>query len=285
MREDDAGSRAAHAERIMRIGCIIVALALIPLGAICVYTGDFAYTWQPVPEGWPARETAARVTGLALILVGILLLVPRLLREATVAAFVLFAAWLVLLHVPKLIRGENWLGFFEFLLPVGAAFALLALLAARHDLPRRIDWAHEDVLFVLARLSFGIGLIGCGASHFVYAQAAADMIPAWMPGRLFWTYLTGAGHIAAGLSLSAGVLMRFAAPLLCFMLASFIVLLHVPRVLADPTSRHEWTMLLVAGLFNGGAWILTGSVLRKDAAQKTRESTANLRVQTQEASS
>src|SRR5690606_29458387 len=90
------------------------------------------------------------------------------------------------------------------------------------------------------------------------------MIPAWFPQRLLFTYLTGAGHVAAGLSLLTGVLLRLSTALLCFMFACFVLLLHVPRVLNDPTSRHEWTMLFVASLFNGAAW-LVAAVARSPA--------------------
>jgi hypothetical protein len=40
------------------------------------------------------------------------------------------------------------------------------------------------------------------------------------------------------------------------MCASFVVLLHVPRVIADPKSQVEWTMLCVATAIGGAAWVI-----------------------------
>jgi hypothetical protein len=37
------------------------------------------------------------------------------------------------------------------------------------------------------------------------------------------------------------------------MMAVFVVLVHIPRVMASPGSRMEWTMLFVALLLSGSA--------------------------------
>ena len=247
----DSNSTAA----LQRIGCVLIASMTAAIGIISLYTGDFAYTWMPVPEDLPGRAIAARIVGAVLVATSALLLMQRTFRQGIAAMLVVFTLWL-LPHLPGLFSGESWLGFFEFLLPVGVMLALMGVAFTATNASR---W----ILF--ARTLFGIGLVGCGASHFVYADFAAQMIPEWIPGRLFWTYLTGAGHIAAGLSLITGVMMRIATALLCFMLASFVVFSHLPRVIANPGSRFEWTMTFVALLFNGAA-VIIASVVRSAGA-------------------
>lgn len=247
-------------ERASTIGCILLALMTATLGIISIATGDFAYTWQPVPEGLPFRDIAARIVGAVMVAASVLFMVPRTARRGLIAMTALFAAWLIVLHFPRLITGENWLGACEFLLPIGACLALIGMRQLESATIPRTKVPSGDTLILIGRIGFGIGLIGCGASHFVWGEFAAQMIPAWMPGRLFLTYLTGAGHIAAGLSLLSGILLRLSTALLCFMLACFVLLLHVPRVLADPTNRYEWTMMFVATLFNGAAWLMAAAV-------------------------
>lgn len=247
-------------ERLRQIGCIVLASMTAVLGAFSLYTGDFAYTWQPVPEDLPLRALAARVTGIVLIVASVLFLSPRTARRGLTVISVIFAVWLLVLHVPRLITGENWLGSCEFLLPVGACLALIGMAAPEERSESWPRWLAGGRAILLGRICFGVGLIGCGASHFVYAEPAAQLIPEWMPARLFFTYLTGVGHIAAGLSLLAGVLMRLSTALFCFMLACIVLLLHVPRVIGDPGSRLEWTMLFVSTLFNGAAWIMAAAV-------------------------
>jgi uncharacterized membrane protein len=254
---------------LRQVGCVLLALMTATLGAISIVTGDFAYTWQPVPEGFPGREIAARITGLVLVVASALFVIPRTFRRSVIAMTLIFAAWLFVLHVPRLLSGENWLGSAEFLLPLGACLALIGMIAQEPGSISMPTWLTPDRAILLGRMCFGVGLVGCGASHFVYAEFAAQMIPAWIPGRLFFTYLTGAGHIAAGLSLLTGVWMRLSTALLCLMLACFVLLLHVPRVLADPGSRHEWTMLVVASLFNGAAWLMAAAVRSTRTSQST----------------
>jgi uncharacterized membrane protein len=239
-------------------GCMLIAAMTAAIGIISLYTGDFAYTWMPVPEDFPARATAARVVGAVLLVASMLLLMRRTLRQGIAAMLVIFSLWLVP-HLPGLFSGQSWLGFFEFLLPLGACLALMGVLLLQTTSTSPSRWV------LVGRVLFAVGLIGCGASHFVYAGFAAQMIPEWIPARLFWTYLTGAGHIAAGLSLLTGVMMRISTALLCFMLGCFVVFLHLPRVLANPGSRFEWTMTFVAVLFTGAALVIASVVRSVDA--------------------
>ncbi len=44
------------------------------------------------------------------------------------------------------------------------------------------------------------------------------------------------------------------------MMASFVVLLHIPRVMAAPDSHLEWTMTAIALSLTGAAWALRQSL-------------------------
>jgi uncharacterized membrane protein YphA (DoxX/SURF4 family) len=89
------------------------------------------------------------------------------------------------------------------------------------------------------------------------------MVPAFYPAPLFWAYATGAGHFAAGLAFVSGVQARLAATALSAMFAIFVITLHLPRVIAAPGVRIEWTMLMVALSLTGAAWALRGSLTRR----------------------
>ena len=55
-------------------------------------------------------------------------------------------------------------------------------------------------------------MIVFGAQHFMYASFIAFLIPAWIPGHLFWAYFTGTAFIAAGLSIAAKISARRSPP-------------------------------------------------------------------------
>ena len=88
----------------------------------------------------------------------------------------------------------------------------------------------------------------------MYAQFVATLVPAWMPGHLFLTYLTGIGMIATGLAIATGVLSRLASVLLGIMFLIIFVTLHVPRVLAQIHNADELTSAFVALGFAGASF-------------------------------
>jgi uncharacterized membrane protein len=97
-------------------------------------------------------------------------------------------------------------------------------------------------------------LIVFGVVHWMYVEAIAGMIPEWMPGRALWPWVTGAANIAGGLALVSGVMARTAAALVGAMFASWIPLVHLPRLLAAPGDRSEWVACALAFALTGVVW-------------------------------
>jgi uncharacterized membrane protein YphA (DoxX/SURF4 family) len=87
------------------------------------------------------------------------------------------------------------------------------------------------------------------------------MVPAWLPAHVFFAYLTGAGHMAAGAGMLLGVLRRTAAVLEAAMISCFVLLLHIPGVISAPSSRLQWTMLCVATALAASAWAAAAAFL------------------------
>jgi uncharacterized membrane protein YphA (DoxX/SURF4 family) len=79
---------------------------------------------------------------------------------------------------------------------------------------------------VLFALPFGI----FGLLHFMGGQNMAGMVPAWIPGGVFWVYLTGLAHIAATVSIIAQKKARLASLLLAAMLGVFVLTIHLPGI-------------------------------------------------------
>jgi uncharacterized membrane protein len=227
------------------------------LGAIGLIVGDFALQWQPVPPDIPLRQPLAYVAALVLIAAGACVLPPKTSRTAVLCLGAWFGLWVVLLHAPRVIAHPNdlsmWLGVCEIL-----ALAMGGMTAWALD---QTDRATRSTLTQFTRTVFGLCLLVFGASHFVYADFSASMIPRWLPGPLFWVYLTGAGHVAAGLSFVSTIATRVASLWVTIMFACFVLLLHLPRVIAAPTNRVEWTMLGIAVSLTGAAWILRSATL------------------------
>lgn len=236
-----------------KYGVRVFGLGALALGVIGLIWGDFALQWQPVPDGLPSRQIVAYVSAGVLVLAGASLI---LRKGAAVGAWALtlsYVVWVLALHAPRVFAKpldvSIWLGFAEILtLAAGGLVAVTQIAGLGARTVRLVE---------VARLAFGAALLVFGLSHFVYAKFTADMVPAWIPpSQTFWAYATGAFHIAAGLAFLSGVQARIAAWCLTAMLGGFVLLLHAPRVFADPTSRLEWTMLAIALSLTGAAWTM-----------------------------
>lgn len=238
----------------------IFAAGLAGYGLVCLVFGDFGLQWQPVPNGVPGRTALAYLNGVLLVAGGVLLLWPK--SALTAARFLAgyLALWVVLLKLPKVLAAPltvlPWLGFTEILSLAAGALMLAALI----DPAPRPSWR------LAARYAYGICPIVFGLSHFVYADFTASMVPAWIPAPLFWAWATGLGHFAAGLAILSGILSRLAVTLLAAMMGSFALLLHLPRVVAAPGSQVEWTMLFVATMLAGAAWIIRAGLTSRETS-------------------
>lgn len=223
------------------------AAGAIGLAVLTFLHRDFTLQWQPVPAGIPNRETLVLASGALLALGGVLALQPRtgFLRLLLPAQYLL---WAVALHIPLVLARPGvatLLGFAEILaLATGGAALFLG------DRPGGAQ--------TLLRILFGLCPILFGIGHFAYPGFTAPLMPDWLPRPLYWTWFTGVAHIAAGLAIISGSAARLAATLLAVMCGAFVVLVHAPRVLAAPSNRLEWTMLLIALSIAGAAWLARG---------------------------
>ena len=140
-----------------------------------------------------------------------------------------------------------WLVGLVFL--AGGLAAIRKELFTAHGLGR---WIELGPVFVAAPLA------AFAAEHFVAARAMAQIVPAWMPARLFWTYFVGCALIAAATSLVAIKFVRLSATLLGVMFLLFVLLLELPFAITHPGDRLGWNFALRETSFAGGAWALAG---------------------------
>jgi uncharacterized membrane protein YphA (DoxX/SURF4 family) len=241
------------------LGRELLAVGLGALGALNVAFGGFGAPLEPAPAWMPPQ--LAYLTGA--ILIGASLCVLANFRART-AAFVLAGVLLVWLLVFQSI--------FLFRQPAfnagqtTPALEVLALFGATLILAGSLGADHKDRLITPGRFLFALTLPAFGALHYLYIDYVASVIPAWIPERTFWGYATGVAHAAAGLSILTGVLARLAAPLLGIMFGSWVLILHIPRVIADSANRNEWTSLFVATALCGGAWLVAGTLKQPEKA-------------------
>ncbi|GAB2592345.1 DoxX family protein [Dyella jejuensis] len=248
--------------RILPDGRVTFALAMLALGLLCLFSGDFASVWQPVPADMPGRTYLACGSGTLMALAGAGLLFRRTLATAACVLTAYTLVWLLVLQAPRVIAAPgqeaSWGACAEIAILVAASWMLHASAVTPPDKPYCAALTGSKALR-MAQLLFAAALPLLGLEHLIYAQPTAAMVPAWLPDRIDWAYLTGMAHIAAGLAIGVAVLPRLAAALEAWMMGTFTVLVWIPSVVAAPMQRFAWTGLLISAALTAAAWIVAES--------------------------
>ncbi len=248
--------------RIAGMGHVVFALAFVALGALSLFSGDFAYVWQPVPPDIPGRALLAYVSGTLMCATGVGLLIKRSFATTSFVTTVYALIWLLLLHVPHVVMAPlqevNWGGCAEIVTLVAAAWILYASTSVPNSRLYVASLTGVKVVRI-ARWMFALAIPLIGLEHLIYAQPTADLVPAWLPDRMGWAYMTGIAHIAAGVAILVAVLPRLAATLEAVMMGCFTLFVWAPAVIATPTQRFAWTALLMSTVITAAAWIVADS--------------------------
>jgi uncharacterized membrane protein len=112
----------------------------------------------------------------------------------------------------------------------------------------------------LGRVFVAAPLATFGGLHLASAQGLSQMVPGYMPWKLFWAYLVGFAWIATAMSLVSGRLVRWSALLAGCVLLAFVAMIHLPGAMANPQNRFGWTVALRECGFASGLLALAGSV-------------------------
>jgi uncharacterized membrane protein YphA (DoxX/SURF4 family) len=257
--------------RFAGYGHVAFAATLVALGAQGLLTGDFTAIWAPVPAGAPGRTLLAYACALVSLATGAGLLGRRTATHASRALLVYLVVWLALW------RGRDLLGslgkvvyyesFSEVLVIVAGAWVLYARLAPDGDRRGRLAFASGARGLRVARVLYGLALLGFGAAHFAYVRDTAALVPAWLPAPAAWVRFTGATFIAAGAAVLTGVAARPAAALSAIQLGLFTLLVWAPAVVLGTRDASTWSELSISVAITSGAWVVAQSY--RDASPGT----------------
>jgi uncharacterized membrane protein len=237
----------------------LAAVGLLGIGVLALTYGDFALVWQPVAAWIPGRAALAYLTGALECAVALGLLFRATSRYAVRILFPGVLLW-QLLKVPDLFLGYSheavYLSFGETAILLAGGWTLFARLAdLREGSP--LAFLTSETSLRMARIYLGLWIIPIGLSHIVYIDATTHLIPAWLPDRPLFAWITGLGQIASGLGLIFNVFPRIAAYAEAAQLWIYTLLIWVPALVLGPNAdvqavfgassgpRMPWTALLV----------------------------------------
>lgn len=109
---------------------------------------------------------------------------------------------------------------------------------------------------IAGKYMYAVPMAIFGLFHFMNGNDMAGMVPSFIPGGVFWVYLTGLALIAAAVAIIIGKKAKLATQLLGLMLLLFALLIHLVSVM----NGNDMSMpsLLKDMALAGGAWYMSG---------------------------
>jgi uncharacterized membrane protein len=154
---------------------------------------------------------------------------------------------------------------------LGLGFLLAGIWMYRRDLLTESSGVRARIV-ALGSVFIAASLAAFGGEHFTAARSLAQLVPKWIPARVFIAYFVGVAHLAAALSLVARRCVRWSAIFLAIMFALFVLLLHLPNAVQHAANRVFWIFpvrettfamggLALFGTAVGGQWPKTSNTL------------------------
>jgi uncharacterized membrane protein len=250
------------ATHIVSAGHAAFAATMIGLGILGLSKGDFAPVWAPVPKIVPAREILIYLCAIISLGCGLGLVWRRTAVTAARVLLAWFLLWLLLLKLPAAFPAPtevgSWYGCAETAVMVAGAWVLYAWFATEWD-RRRFAFATGDEGVRIARVLYGVALIFFGFGHFAYVKQTIVLVPAWLPGHVFWAYFTGGTFIGAGLAAVIGLCARLAAALAALQIGLFVLLVWLPILATGHISAFQWGEFVVTCALTACGWVVTDS--------------------------
>jgi uncharacterized membrane protein YphA (DoxX/SURF4 family) len=246
---------------MMRFSWRVFGLGIMALGIICLVWGDFDLG-QPVPKNFPDRTALAYAAAVFMLVAGAAVEWRRTVTWGAAALAIYYTLIVVILMDGRVVLRHyaEFIAYSNTAEQVPIAASALIIYAAS----AKIETARAARLTRLGQIAFGVCAMLFGGAHFLYMNLTAPLIPKWLPpSQEFWAYATGVGHIAAGVAILTGVWARLAAILLTIMFALFTVMVHTPMLLADYSSRGNWSESALNLTLIGTAWVVADSLKKR----------------------
>ena len=90
------------------------------------------------------------------------------------------------------------------------------------------------------------------------------VVPSYMPVKIVWVFLSGAGLIAAAVSMYIGKYDKLATTLLAIFLLLLVLMVHLPGAMAGGEGAQNATSMLLKDLGLAGAAMLYATHVAKD---------------------
>ncbi len=254
---------------LIKTGRVFYGVCITTFGINQLIHADFRTVILPPWPSWRENPGVwAYLTGAALILSGMAIIFNRKGRAVALALGGLLLGLIVFWQIPftlfisphKITHFGVWADASKELAIAGGAFVL----AGAFPREETNDGSKFSLIRLLekfipfGRIFFSITMTEFGIDHFLYPEYISTMVPAWIPGHLFWTYFAGVALIGSGVAIIFKIKLKLVALLQGSMIFLWFILLHIPDAIAHPyvLKGNEVVSAADALAFSGIAFII-----------------------------
>jgi uncharacterized membrane protein len=244
-------------ENLTNIGRIFYGIAIAVLGVLTIYYHDFPYMLIPPKHLWMnAHVIWVYISGGLLILAGASIVFGKMALPTSLLLGTVFLLIFCFYFIPyEFMTSSDYMHFYDWenaikeLALAGGAFVVAGCLSGRR------------ILMPLGTIIFSLTIISFGINHFLYAKEAADYIPSWVPGHMFWIYFAGVALLGSGVAIILNIKLRLAATLLGTMIFIWVIILHIPKAIASSVGDQggEVSSAFLALAYCGIAFVIAGT--------------------------
>ena len=254
-------------ETLIKTARACYGILMMTIGINQFIYADFRPAILPPWPSWRATpEMEAYITGVIFIAVGLAIVFSKKARLVALILGCILLAVILFWHLPyilfiqpHLIRHLGvWGDVGKTLAFCGGAFVVAGSFLQEDGQTTPGFLALPEKLIPFGRIFFSITMIMFGFDHFFYVDFISTMVPGWIPGHFFWTYVTGAALIGSGVAIVLKIKIKLVALLLSIMIFLWFILLHIPGAIANPVVDHGNLVLSAADAlgFSGTALMI-----------------------------
>jgi uncharacterized membrane protein YphA (DoxX/SURF4 family) len=251
---------------LLKVSRSLYGVGMAGIGLDQLLSGSFLQALFPAwPSPIPGLPFWARLVGIILIIAGVAIVLNKKAKTLSLALSGLLLALLFFSSIPYelLIDPYNnyvgsWTNVFTNLALAGGALTIAGTYSRENQLALGVGSRWLEKITPMGKYFFCTTMLIFGITHFLYATHVVALVPAWAPNPMFWTYFAGAALIGAGSAIMLGIKRRKIAFLLGAMIFSWVLLLHLPKSIAQPAANNGQPIksLLAAVAYSGTAFAI-----------------------------
>jgi uncharacterized membrane protein len=251
-------------DKIMPFGRLFFA---IPMGVFGTeHMVDTVEIASLVPSWMPAHVFWTYLVGVCLIAAALSIILERYSKLGATLLGIMFVLFVAMMHIPNILATHGarlfWAIGLRDISFGGGAFALAGKLSKPAP-AHRAPW-----LVTLGRFFVGIAALVFGVEDFLHPAIVpgvplGKITPTWIPGHLFWAYLSGVVLVASGACILVNRKTRLAATYLGIMILLVVLFVYLPILVANSSNIGDGLNYFVDTLAFSGAALLLADAIRE----------------------